>query len=88
MLDKQPSQVPNHRSVLSFNYITGETFNSYIRLNYYNGWESTGGLFGPRYASVASSYGSSTLVDGEESALTSPFEFNAGFWYVRAPASI
>lgn len=118
------NQVPNHRSVLTFNYNTGDLFNGYVRFNHYAGWESTGGLFGPGDASDASSYGSSTLVDiearftfaqkytlsiggdnifdvlpgkeqnetlqflGVESALTSPFGFNGGFWYLRASASI
>lgn len=118
------NQVPNHRSVLSFNYNTGGIFNGYIRINHYDGWESTGGLFGPGDASDASSYGSSTLIDvearltfaqkytlaiggdnifdvlpgkeqnetlqflGVESAITSPYGFNGGFWYIRASASI
>jgi len=59
------NQVPNHRSVLTFNYTNGDSFNSYIRFNHYGGWESTGGLFGPGDASDVSSYGSSTLVDIE-----------------------
>lgn len=59
------NQVPNQRSVLTFNYDTNGIFNTYIRLNYYGAWESTGGLFGPGDGTDTNAYGPDTLVDIE-----------------------
>ncbi|MGL6159626.1 TonB-dependent receptor plug domain-containing protein [Microbulbifer sp.] len=55
------NQVPSDRTTLTFSYDTGELFSSYLRLNRYGSWESTGGLFGPD----VTSYGSEVLVDLE-----------------------
>jgi iron complex outermembrane recepter protein len=91
-------------------------------LNYYEGWETTGGLFSPGDASDRYSYGEAVLVDvearfalgerytitlggenifdefpeGEQDAtlqflgvryaLTSPYGFNGGFYYLRLSA--
>jgi iron complex outermembrane receptor protein len=118
------NQVPEHRTVLTFNYDTGDLFGGYVRLNRYGSWKSTGGLFSPGDASDVTSYGSEILVDleaaftfaerytlsiggenvfdvepddegdpvarflGVDKALTSPFGFNGGFWYVRASVDL
>jgi iron complex outermembrane recepter protein len=115
------NQVPEHSSVLTFDYAMGR-FDGRLRFNYYGGWKTTGGLFSPGDASDQYSYGSSVLVDlearfrfndtwmvavggenifdkfpgaeqepvsqflGVKHALTSPFGFNGGFWYLRASA--
>jgi len=57
-------QVPNSRAVLSFDYKL-QAFSATARVNYYGGWETTGGLFGNGDASDAVSYGGATLVDLE-----------------------
>jgi iron complex outermembrane receptor protein len=57
-------QVPKHRAVLSFDYAL-EKFDAIARVNYYGGWETTGGLFGNGDASDAVSYGSNALLDLE-----------------------
>ncbi|MEW5250099.1 TonB-dependent receptor plug domain-containing protein [Microbulbifer sp. 2201CG32-9] len=116
------NQVPSDRTVLTFDYDTGEVFSGYLRFNRYSSWESTFGQLGPGDASDASSYGGEVLVDleakftfqdsytlalggenifdvlpddeqspilqslGVQHALTSPFGFNGGFWYLRASA--
>lgn len=58
------NQVPNHRTVLTFNYTT-EMFDALVRFNRYGDWDTTGGLFGPGDASDATSYDGATLVDIE-----------------------
>ncbi|WKD48705.1 TonB-dependent receptor plug domain-containing protein [Microbulbifer spongiae] len=116
------NQVPSDRTTLTFEFETGGMFSSYLRLNRYSSWESTGGLFGPGDATDTYSYGGELLVDveatftlyenyklsvggenifdvqpddeqdptlqflGVRQALTSPFGFNGGFWYLRASA--
>jgi iron complex outermembrane receptor protein len=61
------NQVPNNRTTLTFNYTTGPMFASYLRLNRYGGWATTGGLFSPGDASDVNRYSSKTLVDIEAS---------------------
>lgn len=58
------NQVPENSSVLSLNYSHGG-FNGLARLNYYDEWSTTGGLFGPGDASDAVTYDSTALVDLE-----------------------
>ncbi len=58
-------QVPNHRTTLTVNYQTDGLFGGYVRLNHYDSWDSTEGLFSPGDASDAASYGSEILVDVE-----------------------
>jgi iron complex outermembrane recepter protein len=118
------NQVPEQRTILTFDYQTEGLFGGYVRLNRYGSWKSTGGLFSPGDASDVSSYGAEILVDveaqfrfaeiftiavggenvfdtepdleqdpvlqflGVEQALTSPFGFNGGFWYVRASVEL
>ena len=117
------NQIPENRSVLSFNWASGGMFGALLRLNYYDEWSTTGGLFSPGDASDVTTYGSALLVDAEvnltinemftvtvggenvfdevpdteqnfvlgllgvEKALTSPWGFNGGFYYVRLSAS-
>jgi iron complex outermembrane recepter protein len=117
------NQVPNHRSILTFDYLRGG-LEGMLRLNYYGDWETTGGLFSPGDASDRYGYDGKVLVDLELSysflqnyrltiggenifdtlpdqeqepvsrflgirrALTSPFGFNGGFWYVRLSAQL
>ena len=57
-------QVPKNRATLTFDYDCGP-FGALARLNYYGGWQTTGGLFGNGDASDAVSYGSNTLLDLE-----------------------
>jgi iron complex outermembrane receptor protein len=59
------NQVPEQRTILTFDYHTEGLFRGYVRLNRYGSWESTGGLFSPGDASDVSSYGSEILVDVE-----------------------
>jgi iron complex outermembrane recepter protein len=117
------NQIPENRSVLSFNWASGGMFGALLRLNYYDEWSTTGGLFSPGDASDVTTYGSALLVDAEvnltinemftvtvggenvfdevpdteqnfvlgllgvENALTSPWGFNGGFYYLRLSAS-
>ncbi|MEH6568656.1 MAG: TonB-dependent receptor [Halioglobus sp.] len=60
------NQVPENSSVLSFNY-SRDAFSGLVRVNYYDEWSTTGGLFGPGDASDATTYGSTVLVDLEAS---------------------
>ena len=39
------NQIPENRSVLSFNWASGGMFGALLRLNYYDSWSTTGGLF-------------------------------------------
>ena len=115
------NQIPENRAVLTFDY-QRNIFNGLFRINYYDGWATTGGLFSPGDASDQYAYGSSVLVDlelsvtladnytvtlgaenlfdelpgleqepvsqflGVKYALTSPFGFNGGFYYLRLRA--
>jgi iron complex outermembrane recepter protein len=117
-------QVPEHNTVVTFDYAWTDRFDALVRLNYYDGWETTGGLFSPGDASDQHAYGSALLVDlelamtfmesyrvilggenifdelpddeedptsqflGVRYALTSPFGFNGGFWYLRLTAEL
>jgi iron complex outermembrane recepter protein len=118
------NQIPEHRTVLTFDYTWGGIYDALVRFNYYDEWSTTGGLFSPGDASDRYSYDSAILVDLELSytfmdnyrltvgghnifdeypdreqepvsqflgvryALTSPFGFNGGFWYLRFTASL
>jgi iron complex outermembrane receptor protein len=115
-------QIPENRALLTFDYSGPGFFGGLLRLNYYEGWETTGGLFGPGDASDQYSYGEAVLVDlearfslgerytitlggenifdefpdeeqdataqflGVRYALTSPYGFNGGFYYLRLSA--
>ena len=60
------NQVPEHRTTLSLSYDTGELFSGYVRINRYDNWETTGGLFDdPPDGSVTNSYSAEVLVDLE-----------------------
>ncbi len=73
------NQVPNHRSVLTFNYDSGGRFDGYVRFNRYGEWGSTGGLFSPGDASDAASYDGEILVDVEVNfSLTDNFRLTVG----------
>jgi iron complex outermembrane receptor protein len=61
------NQVPEHRTMLSFNYQTDGMFGGYLRLNRFGEWKSTGGLFSPGDASDVATYDSEILVDAEVS---------------------
>jgi iron complex outermembrane receptor protein len=119
------NQIPENRAVLSFNWDSGGLLGGLLRLNYYDKWSTTSGLFdptGPGLPLVTYDYGSTLLVDAEvsftfnemftltvggenifdeypeteqdgtldflgvEYALTSPYGFNGGFYYVRLSA--
>jgi len=58
-------QIPDNRTVVTFDYQTDGMFSGYLRLNNYGGWESTGGLFSNGDASDVSKYGSALIVDAE-----------------------
>lgn len=115
------NQIPENRALLTFDY-SGGFFGALLRLNYYDSWTTTGGLFSPGDASDQYSYGESILVDlearfsfgerfmvaiggenifdefpddeqdptsrflGVNHALTSPYGFNGGFYYLRLSA--
>lgn len=116
------NQIPENRALVTFDYSGPGIFGALVRLNYYDGWETTGGLFSPGDASDQYSYGETVLVDAEARftfaerytitlggenifdefpdeeqdptaqflgvryALTSPFGFNGGFYYLRLTA--
>ncbi len=115
-------QIPENRALLTFDYSGPGIFGGLVRLNYFDGWETTGGLFSPGDASDRYSYGDAVLVDlearftlgerytitlggenvldefpeeeqdatlqflGVRYALTSPYGFNGGFYYLRLSA--
>lgn len=115
-------QLPENRALLTFDYSGPGIFGGLVRFNYYDGWETTGGLFSPGDASDQYSYGEAVLVDvearfnlgehyivtlggenifdefpedegdatlqflGVRYALTSPYGFNGGFYYLRLSA--
>jgi iron complex outermembrane receptor protein len=58
------NQIPEHNSVLSFNY-QQDIFDGVIRCNRYGDWSSTGGLFGPGDGSDVYNYDGAILVDIE-----------------------
>jgi iron complex outermembrane receptor protein len=116
-------QIPTQRSVLTFDWDSGGIFGALLRLNYYDDWQTTAGLFNSSNPPDKFSYSSTLLVDAEvsatfnemftvtlggenifdeypddeqdgtlrflgvEDALTSPFGFNGGFYYLRLSAS-
>jgi iron complex outermembrane recepter protein len=117
------NQTPENRAVLSFDWDSGGMFGGLLRLNYYDKWSTTAGLFNASSPPDTFDYGSALLVDAEVSfafnemftvtlggenifdeypddeldgtldflgvnyALTSPFGFNGGFYYLRLSAS-
>jgi len=58
------NQVPSNRSILDFDY-SKNRLGGLLRFNYYGGWDTTPGLFGPPDASAVAKYGSEILVDLE-----------------------
>ena len=58
------NQIPENSSVLSFDYSQGG-FGGLLRVNYYDEWSSTGGLFSPGDASDANTYDEVVMVDLE-----------------------
>ena len=42
------NQIPENRAVLSFNWDSGGMFGALLRLNYYDKWSTTAGLFETR----------------------------------------
>ena len=116
------NQIPANRSVLSFMWGSGSMFDALLRLNYYDSWSTTAGLFNGSNPPDTYDYGSTLLVDAEvtmnindmfsvslggenifdtypddeedgtltflgvEDALTSPYGFNGGFYYLRLTA--
>ena len=116
------NQIPENRALLTLDYASDGFFGALLRLNYYDGWSTTGGLFSPGDASDQYSYGEAVLVDletrfsfgdrytltiggenifdefpdeeqdptsqflGVNYALTSPYGFNGGFYYLRLSA--
>jgi iron complex outermembrane receptor protein len=115
-------QTPENRSVLTLNWTSGGMFGALLRLNYYDSWSTTAGLFNEADPPAIYDYGSTLLVDAEvsvtlnemftvtlgaenlldefpddegdgtlrflgvEDALTSPYGFNGGFYYLRLAA--
>lgn len=72
------NQVPEHSSVLTFDYQL-DSYNAMLRFNRYGDWSSTGGLFGPGDGSDTTNYGSAVLVDIEFSAdITDDFSLAIG----------
>ena len=59
------NQVPQNSTVLTFDWSTGGFFGFMARVNYYDGWATTGGLFSPGDASDQYEYGDTVLVDLE-----------------------
>ena len=67
------NQVPNHRSILTFDY-TKNRWGGLLRFNNYRGWSTTGGIFSPGDASDKTNYGGHVLID-----LEARFHFNDTF---------
>jgi iron complex outermembrane receptor protein len=117
------NQIPKNRAVLTLDYSQGNGFGTMMRLNYFDDWSTSAGLFyDPSSPTGPYSYGGAVLLDLEASytfaenytiavggenvfdtypdkeedgtlqflgvkhALTSPFGFNGGLWYVRLAA--
>jgi iron complex outermembrane receptor protein len=58
--------IPDHRSMLTFDYSTKGMFSGVLRFNYYGDWSNTGGLFSPTGdGSDTHHYGDEILVDLE-----------------------
>ena len=115
-------QIPKNRSVLTLNWNSDVGLGALLRLNYYDSWSTTAGLFNGSNPPDTYDYGSSLLVDaevgytfnkmftvtlggenvfdqkpdkegdptlqflGDKYALTSPYGFNGGFYYLRLAA--
>jgi iron complex outermembrane receptor protein len=113
----------NEQTVKDVRDYSRDMFGGLLRLNYFDGWATTGGLFSPGDASDQYEYGSAVLVDlelnltlaenftvtlgaenlfdelpdaeqepvsqflGVKYALTSPYGFNGGFYYLRLKAN-
>tara|TARA_R110002110_G_scaffold406421_1_gene626500 strand:- start:340345 stop:342915 length:2571 start_codon:yes stop_codon:yes gene_type:complete len=58
------NQVPENSAVLTLDY-SMDALSGLVRVNYYDDWASTGGLFGPGDASDATTYDGAVLVDIE-----------------------
>ena len=58
-------QVPDNRTVLTFDYQTSGIFGGFLRLNNFDGWASTGGLFSPGDCSDFTRYSGALIVDLE-----------------------
>jgi len=58
-------QIPNNRTVLTLDYQSQSLFSGFVRLNGYDGWDSTGGLFSPGDCSDFTRYGGAVIVDLE-----------------------
>jgi len=116
------NQVPNNRTLLTFDYQTSGMFGGFLRLNSFGGWGDSGGQIAAPDNSEFVKYGGEILVDleaqvrfndifsfavggenifdvapdndghfvagllGVDTALTSPFGNNGGFWYMRLQA--
>jgi iron complex outermembrane receptor protein len=59
------NQVPDNRTVLTFDYSAPNGFSGLVRLNYYGEWSTTAGLFSPGDASDQYDYDAEILVDLE-----------------------
>ncbi len=60
-------QVPDNRTVLTLDYQTAGMFGGFLRLNNFDGWASTGGLFSPGDCSDFTRYSGALIVDLEAS---------------------
>ena len=60
-------QTPENRTVLTFDYRSDSMFGGFLRLNNYDNWASTGGLFSPGDCSDFSRYSGALIVDLEAS---------------------
>lgn len=58
-------QVPENRTTLTFDYQTGGLLGGFLRLNNFDGWASTGGLFSPGDCSDFARYSGALIVDIE-----------------------
>jgi iron complex outermembrane receptor protein len=58
-------QVPDNRTVLTLDYQTDGMFGGFLRLNNFDGWASTGGLFSPGDCSDFTRYSGALIVDLE-----------------------
>jgi len=61
------NQLPENRSVLTFDYSAPRAFGVRLRLNYYDEWSTTAGLFNESTPPDVYSYGDTILVDLEAS---------------------
>jgi len=58
-------QVPDNRTVLTLDYRSDSMFGGFLRLNNYDGWASTGGLFSPGDCTDFTRYSGALIVDIE-----------------------